>query len=51
MPRHVVASLLGMVPETLSRALAQLARTGAIEVTRQAVRIRDSQALKEAAGL
>lgn len=50
-PRHVVANLLGMVPETLSRALAQLARSGAIQVTRQEVKIRNPQALRAAAGL
>ncbi|MFH0902924.1 MAG: Crp/Fnr family transcriptional regulator [Pseudomonadota bacterium] len=49
-PRRFVASLLGMVPETLSRALAELARTGAIEVSRRALRIRSRHALIVAAG-
>lgn len=44
-PRRFVASLLGMVPETFSRALTQLARGGAVEVTRRTLRIRDRRAL------
>jgi CRP/FNR family transcriptional regulator len=44
-PRHVLADLLGMVPETLSRALAELARRGAIEVTRRSVRVIDREEL------
>jgi CRP/FNR family transcriptional regulator len=46
LPRHVVAGLLGMLPETLSRALAAIAKTGAIEVTRRRIEIRDAAALE-----
>lgn len=49
MPRRVLAGLLGMMPETLSRALASLAKTGAIVVTRQEVRVVDVARLLEAA--
>ena len=49
MPRHVLAGLLGMLPETLSRALASLAAQGAVEVTRKRVEIRDAAALEAAA--
>jgi CRP-like cAMP-binding protein len=44
-PRRFAAGLLGMKPETFSRALAQLAQTGAIEVTRRSVEVRDPDAL------
>jgi CRP-like cAMP-binding protein len=50
LPRRVVAQLLGMLPETLSRALAELARRGAIELTRRKITIRDVDALAAAAG-
>lgn len=50
LPRQVVASLLGMLPETLSRALAALAARGLVEVTRRSVRVIDGQALEELAG-
>lgn len=51
LPRRDVAGLLGMVPETLSRALAQLSDLGAVEVTRRSLRVRDPSALRAAAGL
>ena len=41
LPRHVVASLLGMAPETLSRALATLRHDGAIAVTPRGLQIQD----------
>ena len=50
MPRHVIADLLGMQPETLSRALVQLARAGAIELTRRAIKILDRDRLVQLAG-
>ena len=50
LPRRVVAQLLGMLPETLSRALAELKRRGAIELTRRKVAVRDFDALVLAAG-
>lgn len=46
LPRQVVAALLGMLPETLSRALASLASRGLIEVTRKSVRVIDVAALE-----
>jgi CRP/FNR family transcriptional regulator len=48
-PRRTVASLLGMAPETLSRALAGLARAGAIATTRRSVRVLDRRALEQVA--
>jgi CRP-like cAMP-binding protein len=50
LPRRDVAGLLGMVPETFSRALAALSRVGAIETTRRHLRIKDALALRNAAG-
>lgn len=44
--RQVMASLLGMVPETLSRALARLDTAGAVEVTRREVTVRDRACLE-----
>jgi CRP-like cAMP-binding protein len=49
LPRNVVAGLLGMLPETLSRALAYLAKVGAIDVTRRHVGIRDVGVLEAVA--
>jgi CRP-like cAMP-binding protein len=44
-PRHVVASRLGMTPESLSRAMRDMAEAGLIEVGRCAVRVLDRQRL------
>ena len=49
-PRRIVAGLLGMAPETLSRALAELARRGAIHLTRATIEIRELDALEGATG-
>lgn len=46
LPRTVVADLLGMKPETLSRALAALARAQLIELSRSFVRVRDREQLR-----
>jgi CRP-like cAMP-binding protein len=48
-PRHVIADLLGMRAETLSRALGELARRGAIATTRTTLRIVDEERLADAA--
>jgi len=48
-PRQMAASLLGMVPETLSRALAELRRRGAIDASRRSIAIRDRDRLVAAA--
>ena len=50
LPRQIVADLLGMRPETLSRALAELARKGAVLVTRLQIRIVDPALLHTIAG-
>jgi len=50
LPRRVAADLLGMRAETLSRALASLAKKGAIKVTRQDIEILDADQLAEIAG-
>lgn len=49
-PRSVVAALLGMQPETFSRALARLVEMGAISVDRKRIRVADFDALLRAAG-
>jgi CRP-like cAMP-binding protein len=49
LPRRVVADLLGMRAETLSRALAELVQRGAIAATRTTLRIVDAGALATAA--
>ena len=49
LPRKVVAPLLGMLPETLSRALAALAGRGLIRVTRRQVEVVDEAALEATA--
>jgi CRP-like cAMP-binding protein len=45
LPRQIVADLLGMRPETLSRAIAELKSRGAIEATRTTLTIVDADAL------
>jgi CRP-like cAMP-binding protein len=47
--RRYVAGLLGMAPETFSRALTRLADRGAIEVTRTSLRVVDANALRHVA--
>jgi CRP-like cAMP-binding protein len=49
-PRKVVADLLGMLPETLSRALAKLQAAGAVKADRRTIRVADVDALLRAAG-
>ncbi|KAB2910413.1 MAG: winged helix-turn-helix domain-containing protein, partial [Kofleriaceae bacterium] len=49
-PRRVVASLIGMVPETLSRALAHLHDEKLIEVNRRSIAIIDRARLEALAG-
>lgn len=46
LPRNVVAALLGMLPETLSRALASLASRGLVAVSRKHVEVLDAAALE-----
>jgi CRP-like cAMP-binding protein len=48
-PRGFAAGLLGMTPETFSRALGQLAGSGAIEVTRRTLLVHDPERLLAAA--
>ncbi len=50
LPRRIIADLLGMRPETLSRALASLAERGAITTTRTSLEIVDVALLLELAG-
>lgn len=46
LPRTVLAGLLGMKPETLSRALAAIARTGSIHLTRSRIEVKDAARLE-----
>ncbi|MBK6514490.1 MAG: Crp/Fnr family transcriptional regulator [Polyangiaceae bacterium] len=48
-PRAVIAGLLGMEPETLSRALAALASRGLVQVSRKSVSITDRAGLSSLA--
>jgi len=48
LPRATIAGMLGMLPETLSRALAALATRGAITVTRKEIRVVDAAKLLDA---
>lgn len=51
LPRSAIAGLLGMLPETFSRALAALRHAGAITVSRQQIRVADpARLLAEADG-
>lgn len=50
LPRRVVADLLGMRPETLSRALAELTKRGALRSTRTTLQIVNDEELAVAAG-
>jgi CRP-like cAMP-binding protein len=49
LPRREVAQLLGMLPETLSRALASLAAKSAIDLTRRTIVVRDATLLESIA--
>lgn len=50
-PRRFTAGLLGMAPETFSRALRKLTTAGAIDVTRTRLRVKDAARLRAAAEL
>jgi CRP-like cAMP-binding protein len=50
LPRRLVADLLGMRPETFSRALTRLSKVGAVVTTRTTVRIVDQDLLVRMAG-
>lgn len=47
LPRTVMADMLGMRPETLSRALRSLAQQGLIEANRRHLRVIDVEGLRE----
>lgn len=49
LPRHIVADLLGMRPETLSRSLTRLVERGAIDSRRTELRILDNGLLESIA--
>ncbi len=49
LPRTILAGLLGMKPETRSRGLAELARRGAITLSRTRIEVRDAALLDAAA--
>jgi len=49
LPRAVIAGLLGMKPETLSRAVASLAKKGAVIANRQRIEIVDRALLRSIA--
>jgi len=46
LPRHVIADLLGMRSETLSRALSALGREGAVIATRSTLQVVDRERLE-----
>ena len=50
LPRSVLAGLLGMKPETLSRGLATLVRSGCISATRTRIDVLDPARLEAVAG-
>lgn len=47
---HMIAQMIGSSRETVSRTMRSLTDQGLVEVTREAIIIRDRQALKRAAG-
>lgn len=49
-PKHVLASRLGMVPESLSRAMRDLAEAGYIEIGKRQVKVLDRQRLAALVG-
>lgn len=51
LPRRVTAALLGIAPETLSRAIAALKRSGAIAATRTRIAILDRPLLERMASI